>query len=235
MIVAVPLYVNPTTGATGADTVSLVLTQGTQSSAPITVDIQDLPSVASYGATPGQISHAALIFEAMVIGQRINDLQAFQALPGNTVDTSAAQSALQTLLTPILKARSDVDSVTSNSSLVISGGVSTASGSPVQFDATALDTMDRVNGVFLSEVLTLPGSNTQLRSKASKARPQESGVSTFIEGMDLVTNLASYEESMLTTLSSGQSFSSYTVSDYATALSKTIGTTLSTSGTLSGN
>jgi hypothetical protein len=33
----------------------------------------------------------------MVIGQRINDLQAFQALPGNTVDTSAAQSALQTL------------------------------------------------------------------------------------------------------------------------------------------
>jgi hypothetical protein len=40
---------------------------------------------------------------------------------------------------------------------------------------------------------------------------------------------------MLTTLSSGQSFSSYTVSDYATALSKTIGTTLSTSGTLSGN
>jgi hypothetical protein len=91
-------------------------------------------------------------------------------------------------LTPILKARSDVDSVTSNSSLVISGGVSTASGSPVQFDATALDAMDRVNGVFLSEVLTLPGSNTQLRSKAgskaSKARPQKSGVSTFIEGMD---------------------------------------------------
>jgi hypothetical protein len=47
----------------------------------------------------------------------------------------------------------------------------------------------------------------------------------------LVTNLASYEESMLTSLSSDQSFSSYSVSDYATALSKTIGTSLTTAGT----
>lgn len=244
MIVAVPLYVNPTTGATGADTVSLVLKQGSQSSPPVTVDIQDLPTVASYGATPGQISHQALIFEAMVMGQRLNQLQAFAGLPGNTVDTTAAQSALKNLLTPILNARSDVDSVISDPSTVISGGVSTASGSPVQFDATALDTMDRINGVFLSNVMNLSSTSAAVRGrtpilnsdlkgkqKGEKARSEDSELSAWINGIGLVTNLASYEESMLTSLSSGQSFSSYSVSDYATALSKTIGTSLSTAGT----
>jgi len=233
MIVAVPFYVNPTTGATGADTVSLVLTQGSKSSPPVTVDIQDLPSVASYGATPGQISHAALIFEAMVIGQRINDLQALQALPGNTVDTTTAQSELKTLLTPILNARSDVDSVTSNSSLVIPGGVTMPNGSPVQFDATALDTMDRVNAVFLSEVLTLPGSSTdsELRSREVRAHPETSIVADWLKPFDLVTNLTSYQLSMLATLSPGKSFSSISVSDFATTLSNTIGTALSAADT----
>jgi hypothetical protein len=248
MIAAVPLYINSATGANEAGTVSLVITQGTQFSAPVSVDIQDLPTVASYGATPGQISHQALIFEAMVIGQRLNELQAFQALPGNTVDTSAAQSELKTLLTPILNARSDVDSVIADSSTVISGGVSTTSGSPVQFDATALDIMDRVNGVFLSNVLNLSGANAnnasrtrmlsdeqKKKQKGEKARSEDSELSTWIEGMGLVTNLASSEESMLTSLSPDKSFSSYSVSDYGTALTKTIGTSLSTASTLSGN
>lgn len=235
MVVAVPLYVNPTTGVTGPDTMSLVLSQGGQSSGPVTVDIVDLPSVASYGATPGQISHAALIFEAMVIGQRINDLQAVQALPGNTVDTTQAQSALTQMLPPMLNARSDVDSVTATPSMVIPGGVNLSNGSPVQFDQTALDMMDRVNGVFLSQVLTLPAASSQAVGQKRKAKPATSPAAAWLNGIDLVTNLTSYEASMLSTLGSKQSFSSLTISDYATALSNTIGTTVSTAGTFSGN
>jgi hypothetical protein len=171
----------------------------------------------------------------MVIGQRINDLQAFQALPGNTVDTTQAQSALNQMLPPMLNARSDVDSVTANPSMVIAGGVNLSNGSPVQFDQTALDMMDRVNAVFLSQALTLPAPTSQALGQTRNAKPAASPVVAWLHGVDLAANLTGYEESMLKTLSSGNSSSSLTISDYATALSNSIGTTVSAAGTFSGS
>lgn len=46
--------------------------------APVQVDIQDLPTVASYGVQPGQITHAMLILQALELGQGLNALQALQ-------------------------------------------------------------------------------------------------------------------------------------------------------------
>ena len=246
MVIGVPLCINPSTGTTGPDTMSLVLTQGSQSSAPVIVNVQDLPSVGSYGATPGQISHAALVFEAMVIGQRINQLQAFQALPGNTVDTTQAQSVLAQLLISIIQARSDVDSVTSNPSLVIPTGVTSSNGTPIQFDQTALDMMDRINGLLLSEVFSAPpptnpqmsnrrGLRRPARMHLRSALPQQSTVTSLFAEIDLVDNIYGYEENMLVTYSSNNGFGAYNVSDYATALSQSIGTTLSIAGTASGD
>jgi uncharacterized protein (TIGR03437 family) len=146
---AVPVYANPS-GQSSAGMASLVLTQGNHSSAPATLNIQDLPALSTYGTQLGQISRAVLTLDAILVGRRLNELQAFQALPANTMDTSKAQSTLQALLKAIINARSDVDQISLNSSAVISNG-NLSDGTPVQFDQISLDLMDRINAVFLTQ------------------------------------------------------------------------------------
>src|ERR1017187_4314915 len=68
-------------------------------------------ALTTYGTQLGEISRAVLIFDATVLARRLNELQAFQALPGNKVDTSQAQATLNTLLTAVIMARQDVDEV----------------------------------------------------------------------------------------------------------------------------
>jgi hypothetical protein len=148
--VAVPLYLDPSSGQISPGSVSLVLAQGNQSSAPITVNIQDLPQVSAYGTALGDISHAVLMMEAMVIGQEINQLQAFQFAPRNTVDTTQAQITLNNLLNAVIQARSDVDRVSMDNTVVISNGT-LPDGTTVQFDRVSLDLMDRISGVFLTQ------------------------------------------------------------------------------------
>ncbi|MDE3137524.1 MAG: hypothetical protein KGL59_13185 [Acidobacteriota bacterium] len=154
VVVAVPLYVDPSSGQIGSGAVSLVLTQGSQTSAPVTITIQDLPAVSSYGTQLGQISHVFLNYEAMRIARRIGELQAFQELPGNTVDTTQAQASLQTLLLSVIEARNDVDRVALDNTLVISGGT-LPDGTPIQFDKNSLDMMDRTFGLYLSELASV--------------------------------------------------------------------------------
>jgi hypothetical protein len=150
VVVTIPLYVTPSSGQIGPGTVSLVLTQGNQSTAPMTLNIQDLPPVSAYGTQLGDISHTFLDFEAMMLARKINEFQAYQMLPGNTVDTSQAQSTLNTLLNDVIKARSDVDQVSLNNSIVISPG-SLPDGTPIQFDQNSVDIMDRMIGLYLTE------------------------------------------------------------------------------------
>lgn len=153
VVVGVPVYADPNSGQTMQGTLSIVLTQGSQATVPTTVDIQDLPPLSSYGTQLGQISHAFLNFDAMMLAHQINELQAFQGLPGNSVDTSASQATLQKLLQSVIEARSDVDNVSLNNSLVISAGT-LPDGATVQFDQQSLDMMDRILGLYLSELAT---------------------------------------------------------------------------------
>jgi uncharacterized protein (TIGR03437 family) len=150
VVVAVPLYLDPVNRTTSSGQVSVTVTQGNQSTPASTINVQDLPAVSSYGTQPGQISHAFLVYETMLTARRINELQAYQALPGNTVDTSQALATLQTLLKAIIQVRSDVDRVSMNNALVISGGT-LPNGLPLQFDSNSLDLMDRMIGLHLSD------------------------------------------------------------------------------------
>src|SRR5215472_14182311 len=160
VVAAVPLYLNPSNGQIGPGTVNFVLTQGALSSPPGALDIQDLPPVSTYGTQPGDISRAVLNFDAMLLAQRINQLQAFQSLPGNTINTLPAQATLNTVLNAVITARQDIDQVSLDNSAVIGGG-NLPDGTPVQFDQASLDLMDRISAVILGETigtLSLPAS-----------------------------------------------------------------------------
>jgi hypothetical protein len=98
----------------------------------------------------------------MLLSRRINQFQAFQALPGHTVDNSQAQATLNTLLTAVIKARQDVDQVSLDNSVVIVDGT-LPDGTQIQFDQNSLDLMDRVHAVFLTQTfgdLILSGSSS---------------------------------------------------------------------------
>ena len=168
VVAAVPLYFDPTTYTLGPGSVSMVLTQAGQSTAPKSIAIQDLSSVTSYGTQPGQISHAFLVYEAMLIARRINELQAYQMLPGNKVDTSQAQASLRTLLAGFTQARTDVAAVSLNQSVVIPGGTF-SNGFPIQFDHNSLDLMDRIIGLHLSQIAPVVLSAPNIAESASAA------------------------------------------------------------------
>lgn len=150
VVAGVPLFVDPVSGQIGPGAVSLVVMQAGQSSAPTSINIADLPALSTYGTTPGEISHAMLVMQALLISRRLNELQAFQAAVGNKADTSQAQVNLANILPAVIKARSDVDRVTLNSTLVINEAV-LSDGTPIQFDATTLDLMDRIQAVLLNQ------------------------------------------------------------------------------------
>jgi hypothetical protein len=172
VVAAVPLYIPSGSAQPTSGSVTVILTQSGQSTAAAGLTIQNLPSVVSYGTQLGDISEAFLDFQEMEIGRRINELQAYQALPGNTVDTSQAQAALQTSLTGFIEARSDVDQVYATNSVVISAAT-LPDGTAVQFDQTSLDMMDRVIGVYLNEIAPIvlsppPGSAARASRKLAR-------------------------------------------------------------------
>lgn len=151
IVAPVPLLTT-TNGQTGTEAVSLVLTQGSVSSAPMQITIQDLPSASSYGMQPGQISHGFLVYSAMRIARRLAELQAFQYFPGNTVDTTQAQANLRLLLDNVIEMRNDIDRIALNNSLVISAGT-LPDGTALQFDHTSLDMMDRMTAQYINTEL----------------------------------------------------------------------------------
>lgn len=162
--VAVPLYIDPVTKVTASGSVSVVLKQGNQSTAPLNITIQDLPSVISYGTKLGEISHAFFVYEAMLISRRINEFQAYQSAPGNKVATAQTQESLKSLLDGVIRARQDIDYVSANPNLVIDGGT-LSNGFPLRFDQNALELMDRIIGLHLSQIPSVALS-TKLNSKA---------------------------------------------------------------------
>jgi hypothetical protein len=178
VVVPTPLYFDPKSGAIGAGTVTLTLGQGGQSSPPIVLNIQGLPSVASYGTSLGQISHSFLINDATMTGQTIGQLQAASArFPA--IDTSQAQLTLNNSLQGALTARNDVDLVMTNNGTVLAGGT-LPNGATVQFDKNSQDLMDRVIGLYLSGVAPIvPGAPAAL-SATDGPPPPAGGLSSFL-------------------------------------------------------
>ncbi len=220
VVVAVPLYANPTTMNHSAGTVSLVLSQNGKSAAPITLNIQDLPTVASFGMSPGQISHDFLIHDTTLTGGAIGRLATAQLATG--IDTSAARSALNTSFVDSIMARNDVDRVMITPSTVILGGIAT-DGNQTQFDSTSLDMMDRVIGVYLSEIY---GSNASLRNGTLKGVEQPLGVQ---HGTAVQTSFATFVQALTqvngaveTAKAVRQGQTSESTLDYALAVGKGI-------------
>lgn len=166
VVAAVPLYADPTSGQIGPGTLSLVLTQSSQSTQPTTLSVQDLRPLSTYGTQLGDISRAVLNLDTLLIGRLINQLQAFQSVPGNSVDTSQAQATLNTLLTAIIEARQDVDEVALDNSAVVNNGP-LPDGTPVQFDQRSLDVMDRISAVFLNQTFATLVPTTSASAQAT--------------------------------------------------------------------
>jgi hypothetical protein len=198
VVVAVPLYIDPVSHATASGSVSVSLTQGNQSTAPVGITIQDIPTVSSYGTKLGEISHAFLVYEAMLIARRINELQAYQVLPGNTVDTSQAQASLRSLLQAVINARRDVDYVSASNGLVLKGGTF-SNGLPIQFDQNSLDLMDRIIGLHLSQMAPAVLSNQTNVSSARRGRAishTSANLETLLNLIDATTNQVSYQQAI---------------------------------------
>jgi hypothetical protein len=201
VIAGVPIYAS-TAGVTSSGTVSVTIGQGGLTSAPISVTIQDLPSQAAFGTSIGQMSHAFLNYEALMLAQAINELQAFHGLPGNTVNVASSVASLQTLLTAVLGARNDVDAVSANNSLVIQEGT-TADGTVIRFDQTSVDMMDRILGVYVSQMLpylssssnsSLPTANSLLL--APRASATLSSIYTLLKGFGKADNPLALADSL---------------------------------------
>jgi hypothetical protein len=183
VVVAAPFYVSPSSNQITQGTVSVVLTQGTSVSPAVSITIQNLPTVSSYGAQPGQITHAFLVFEATLHARRINEFQAAQ--PFLNFDTTAAQSTLQSLQKAAYLTREDVDNVTLNSASLSWGSL--PDGTVLQFDSTALDMMDRIIALYITQqfapvtdVVAMRQSRREKR-EAEQPHPAASGGSTLLQ------------------------------------------------------
>jgi hypothetical protein len=171
VMVATPLYVNTSTGQIGPAALSVTVSQGSATSSEVSLNVQDIPPLSTYGTSLGQISHAVLVFDALLIGQQLNQLQAYQLLPGNTIDTTGAQATLNTILNAVIQARSDVDNVMLNNSYVVQNGTQ-PDGTSIQFDQNSLDMMDRINALFLNQTFaTLPSSYISAARATSPQSP----------------------------------------------------------------
>ena len=145
---AVPLYVD-SSGAMASGTLSMTLIQGSVTTPPVKLNVQELPTVASYGAQPGAISQALFVYQALVAAQSLNALQAVAGSSQNTVSTSATISSLKTALSSALAAKADIDKIVANPNLSITEAT-LSDGTTFTLNAATLDQMDRVIGVLLS-------------------------------------------------------------------------------------
>lgn len=195
VVVAVPLYAEPGTGTVTNGTVALVLTHGNQVSAPVTLDIQNLPTVASYGVQLGEVSHAFLVYRALLLGSRLGQFQAATVLFGT--DTSGAQSTLSSNLIAVLAARQDVDRVLLDNSTVITNGA-LANGTTIQWDQNSQAMMDRILAVYLLQQF---GSATATVAKADATATSElKGILTALKDWrtapDLIRGLQKSESDL---------------------------------------
>lgn len=214
---AVPLYLDPTSGNTTSGAVSLTLIQGAQSSNSVSLTIQDLPSVSSYGLLPGQISEAFLNFEQMLLGSRIMELEALDILPGNSVDPTQTISDLQTLLDDTIAARTDIDSVMLDNTTILPAGT-LPDGTALQFDHNSLDMMDRTFAVYLTELAPIISNPPTAAHSSGRSQAQPAvSLGSVITSLKSINNVVGIVGSLQTAANANSLF------DYPLAVAEGFG------------
>jgi hypothetical protein len=170
---AVPLYVN-SGGTMASGSLSMTLIQGSVTTPAVKLNVQELPTVASYGAQPGEISQALFVYQALIASQSLNALQAVTGNSHNTVSTSAAISSLKTALSSALAAKADIDELVANPNFSLTEAT-LADGTTFTLNAASLDQMDRVIGVLLSGQLgsiisSAAASSAELKGPGARAK-----------------------------------------------------------------
>jgi hypothetical protein len=148
VVVAPPMYIDPTSSKIGPGTVQMTLTQNGLTSASATLFIQDLPASSSYGATLGQITTKFLVYKSMMYASNLNALTAAGLSTG--VNTATARFYLQQAITDTIHSHLDVDAIVANPSTVLTWGT-LSDGTPLKFTAADLDLMDRILGLYLTQ------------------------------------------------------------------------------------
>jgi hypothetical protein len=202
VIVPVPLPIDPKTGATGAASLTMTLTQGTQTTKPVTLDVQDLPQLSDFGTSLGVITRTYYNYEEMALARQLGELTALAASPINHVDLSKEKANVTALLQAVIRARNDVDRVISNPALRIAAG--SVNGNTVYFDANALTMSDRMIGTYLVSMgptYLPPGttSSQHVRRTAASSGPRHKSalnaavmknIADFLTGFNGVTGPA---------------------------------------------
>ena len=155
VILPTPLYLDIATGKTGSVSVRMSITQNKVTSNAIAVTIQDIPSVATYGTSPGAISRAFFNYLTISLARSENYLQALQAFPANRTNTMSARSAIHRQMLDTIEMRNNIDILLAGTAPSLAVGISSA-GTPIQFDATSLDLLDRIIAMHLQAAGYVP-------------------------------------------------------------------------------
>lgn len=187
IVVAVPLFVDPATGKTNSLNASLTISQGSHNSAPVSLNIQDIPQLNAMGTTLGQVSRAFLNYQILAFARMLNALQAMQKLPTNKADTTAAQADILNQLENAIKARNDIDRIIVDNSLKI-GSSTLPDGTAISFDRNGVEMMDRVLGVYLQAVLQ-PSLSSLKTASANPRGLHRLGKNSDVPNPTVVTSL----------------------------------------------
>jgi hypothetical protein len=170
VVVPVPQPIDPKTGATTSARLTMLLTQKNQTTAPVTLDVQDIPQLSELGVNLGVVSRTYLNYETMALGQHLGALRALQNSAFNHVDMTQEQANVSKLLQAVIRARNDVDRVMTNNALVIPAG--SANSTPIVFDRNALAAMDRSLAMYLismGPVYQPPGTTSSAHARRPAA------------------------------------------------------------------
>jgi len=172
VVLATPLYINPMTGSTSSVAASMTISQGSLTSSPLALNIQDIPQNSDYGTSLGQISRAFYDYQQISMGAMQNGFEAIQNTPGNKVDTTAIQSHVATQLMNTILARGDIDQIITNNATQIGTGT-LPNGTSISFNSNSVDIMDRLIGMYLTALQPEISSAAQ----SAKARHRDPGTS----------------------------------------------------------
>ena len=137
--VGVPIYL--LNGVPSAGTVQVTVSQGGVSSNALTLSVQNLPALSTYGLTPGQVSSAFMTFETLIQGIRLSELQLVYSENPGLAHLSSALSTVTTLLNGAVTTQSAIATAAGGGTVPIG---TDASGGALQLDPTQLALMDQV-------------------------------------------------------------------------------------------
>ncbi len=181
VVVAVPQYLDPTTGSTVSTSATVTISQNKVTSVAVPLTIQDMPQISDYGTAPGQITRTLLNYETMALSGELGVSRGLASIPANSVNTAQQTSDVASLLASTIKSRNDLDRVQATGTAIAAGTL--PDGTAVSFDKNSIAQMDRVLGVLLLQLA--PGltngavTSTSVRSALSASTAPAPGTAAY--------------------------------------------------------